>query len=76
MSNTLNGSSARSTVARPAIKPAFVNSVISVGSRAPKGLVLLSYHPKPSIPSKSAPKPEMLVESAKSAEQAMNSGRP
>ena len=64
------------TVATPAIIPALVNSVISVGSSAPSGLVLRSYQPYPGRSPKSFANPERLVESARSADAAMKSGRP
>ena len=56
--------------------PALVNSVISVGSTAPVGFVSRSYQPQPGRSPKSLPKPAMLVDSARSAEAAMKSGRP
>ena len=54
--------------------PALVNSVISVGSRAPNGFAFRSYQPVPGEPLKSWPNPAMFVDSARSAEAAMNSG--
>jgi hypothetical protein len=72
----LNGSSARLTVARPAIIPALVNSVISAGRSTPSGPVSRSYQPQPGRSPKPAAKPAIFVDSARSAEQAMNSGRP
>ena len=56
--------------------PAFVNSVISVGRSAPVGFESRSYQPKPGMSPNGLAKPAMLVDSARSAEQAMNSGRP
>ena len=53
-----------------------MNSVISVGSSAPNGFEDRSYQPVPGKPSKSWPNPAMLVDSARSAEAAMNRGRP
>ncbi len=64
------------TVASPTIIPALVNSVISVGSSAPSGFVSRWYQPEPGMSPKSLPKPERFVESARSADAAMNSGRP
>ena len=63
-------------MASPAIIPALVNSVISVGSSAPVGFEDRSYQPVPGRPPKSWPNPAILVDSARSAEAAMNSGRP
>jgi len=74
--NDAKGSDARFTVASPTIIPAFVNSVISVGRSAPRGFELRSYHPKPGSSPKSLPNPARFVESARSADAAMNSGRP
>ena len=69
------GSSARLTVARPTVTPALVNSVISWGSSEPRGFVSRLYQPQPGISSKSLANPAMFVESARSAEQAITSGR-
>ena len=63
-------------MASPQTRPALVNSVISVGSRAPYGFSFRSYQPVPGVPLKSCANPAMLVDSARSAEAAMNSGRP
>ena len=64
-------------MASPTVTPAFVNSVICCGSSAPRGFVSRSYQPQPGRSSpKSLAKPAMLVDSARSAEQTMNSGRP
>ena len=52
------------------------NSVICCGSSAPFLFLSRSYQPKPAEPSKSFAKPEIAVESARSAEQARTSGRP
>src|SRR5512141_1863827 len=70
------GSSARLTEAAPTEIPALVNSVICCGSRVPSGLLLRSYHPHPSVSPKPFENPMMLVEAARSAEQARKSGRP
>src|SRR5215210_222835 len=69
------GSSARLTLARPTVSPALVNSVICCGSSAPRTLVSRLYQPQPGRSSQSLAKPAMLVDSARSAEQAMTSGR-
>ena len=58
----------------PTLMPAFVNSVISCGSSVPRGFVSRLYQPQPGRSSKSLLKPAMFVDSARSAEQAMNSG--
>src|SRR5687768_11536516 len=70
------GSSATFTVAMPTVTPELVNSVICCGSSAPRGFVSRWYQPQPGISPKSLAKPAMLVDSARSAEQTMNSGRP
>src|SRR3984957_10371430 len=75
-SNSSNGFSAKLTVARPAIIPAFANSVISLGSSAPVGFRSRSYQPNPGISPNSAANPATFVDSARSAEAAMNRGRP
>ena len=64
------------TLAAPTQSPAFVNSVISWGRITPSGAFSRSYQPQPGRSSKSLPKPEMFVESARSAEQTRKSGRP
>ena len=69
------GSSARFTVASPTVTPALVNSVISCGRSDPRGFVSRLYQPQPGISMKSLAKPAMFVESARSAEQAITSGR-
>ena len=56
--------------------PALVNSVICCGSSVPVGFVSRWYQPHPSTPSKPFMKPEMFVDSARSADIAMNSARP
>ena len=56
--------------------PALVNSVISVGRRTPVGFESRSYRPKPGKSPNGLAKPAMLVDSARSAEQAMKRGRP
>src|SRR2546429_9784385 len=70
------GSSARFTVASPTVTPALVNSVISCGRSDPRGFVSRLYQPQPGISSKPLAKPAMFVESARSAEQEITSGRP
>jgi ABC-type amino acid transport system permease subunit len=59
----------------PTLTPALVNSVISCGSSAPRGLVSRLYQPQPGRSSQSLAKPAMLVDSARSALQAITSGR-
>ena len=60
----------------PALTPELVNSVICCGSSAPRTFVSRSYQPQPGSSSQSLAKPAMLVDSARSALQAMTSGRP
>src|SRR4029453_7104926 len=75
-SKSFMGSAAMFTDARPTMRPALVNSVICCGRSAPRGFLSRSYQPHPFSPSKSFAKPAMFVESARSAEHAMNNGRP
>src|SRR5688572_17389811 len=71
-----NGLAAMFTVAMPTARPAFVNSVIWVGRTVPRGFESRSYQPHPGRSPKSLPKPARLVDSARSAEAPMKSGRP
>src|SRR5882672_5155633 len=64
------------TVAIPTVRPELVNSVICCGSSAPPGFLVRSYQPKFFSAPKSFWKPAMPVDSARSAEQHRNSGRP
>ena len=70
------GSGAKLTEAMPARMPALAISVISWGRTVPRGLASRSYQPQPGRSPKSLAKPATLVDSARSAEQAMMSGRP
>ena len=56
--------------------PAFVNSVISVGSSEPAGFVVALVPAAAGRPAKPWPNPARLVDSARSADAAMKSGRP
>ena len=56
--------------------PALANSVIAWGSRAPRGFSSRWNQPNPSNPFPPLAKPEILVESARSAEAAMKIGTP
>ena len=56
--------------------PALVNSVISVGRSAPRGFASRSYQPQPTRSPNPLPNPARLVDSARSADAAMKSGRP
>ena len=56
--------------------PEFVNSVICCGSSAPSWFLSRLYQPKPFTSPKSFEKPAMFVDSARSAEHAITSGRP
>ena len=63
-------------MAIPTVTPEFVNSVICCGRSVPRRFVSRLYQPQPGMSPKSLEKPMMLVESARSAEQTMKSGRP
>src|SRR5690606_39619368 len=71
----VKGSSAMFTVAMPTLMPALVNSVISCGRSAPRGFVSRLYQPQPGRSSKSFENPAMFVDSARSADEAITSGR-
>src|SRR5512145_1873739 len=70
------GRSDRLVEAMPQVMPELANSVISCGSSTPSGFLSRSYQPQPAKSPSPLAKPAMLVESARSADMAKNSGRP